>query len=224
MHVIIRCKYYHIIAGPASGNAHNLGVRFRYCCLISSPWWFMIDSRTGFRFPSKPMNKSPNGSDVWLVELRCARRRQCRTKVSNEAITLRRRFIFWWYGDWSPVLSTTRRRSCVEISEGVESFNSFTINDVIDNDDERPVATERQAERSGHGRDASQRWAKQSPLIRWYKRRSLTSLTMQDRLTSRPCNKQILRNWRSEQWNMDARMPVTRRERNMSCKILWPWA
>jgi hypothetical protein len=53
----------------------------------------------------------------------------------------------------------------VMMSDGVESFKSFTIKDVIDREDENPAETQRQADRSGDGRDHSHHCAKQSPLI-----------------------------------------------------------
>jgi hypothetical protein len=59
----------------------------------------------------------------------------------------------------------TRRRSSVEIMDGGELLNRFTTKVVINRGVGNPAERERQADRSGEGRDFSHRGAKQSPLM-----------------------------------------------------------
>ena len=93
------------------------------------------------------------------------------------------------------------------------------MNWVMAKGEEKAEAIDKQAERSAEGRDALQRSEKQSPLIMWNNKQSLRFLVLDKDETSKPCKDDTKRRWSCVEWKIEALIPVTRCERNMSFKI-----
>jgi hypothetical protein len=89
----------------------------------------MIARKAGFFLSSKPVKRSPYGSKSSGKEAR--KRHKLRNVVSDFAIC-RRKFSPLAYGACIPTLSTTSKRSSVEIAAGAASFNADGMKDVIE--------------------------------------------------------------------------------------------